>query len=745
VSISNKKKVPSICPYCGVGCGIYLVVSENKIIKIEGDKSHPINGGKLCPKGYYGYEFIYDSARLTYPLIKKGNEFVPVSWTEALTYIAEKLKEIKQKFGPDAIALYSSSKIANEDNYLVQKFARAVIGTNNVDNCARLCHAPSTVGLMMTVGAGASTNSFLELSKYSDVIFIIGSNLTKCHPIIGYHVIKAKTRGAKLIVADPRLTEIAKKADIWLKVPPGYNIPLINSIIHVIIKENLIKKDFVNKYTTGFEDLAKIVEKYTPEYVESLTGIQRESIIKAAYIYGKAEAGAILYSMGITHFTHGTAAVIALVNLALITGNIGRAGTGIFPLRGHNNVQGNCDMGCLPNVLPGYLSINVKENRERFEKKWRVKLPATPGLKITEVLSAILKGQIKAWYIIGANPVMSFPNCDQVRDTLNKLDLLIVQDIFLTETARLADVVLPAACWAERDGTFTNTERRVQLIRKAIDPPGEAKPDWWILAKLAQKMGYKGMNYTHPQEIWDEVRNLLPEKFGGITYTRLEKEKGIIWPCPTEDHPGTPIFYQNGKFLTSSGKAKIYPVEFDVNLSLQETGIKKQNGKEIIIGSISEFPTKEYPFILTTGRRTYHFHTGTLTRKTHAFNRIWPWELVEINPEDAEKLGIEDRDFVKVFNKRGYMIARAWVTDRIPPGVIFTSFHYWESCCNELTNDLCDPLSGTPEYKITTVNIEKISAKEVKKFLEIKKEKYKTELEKITITKLISMIKKKRK
>lgn len=582
----------------------------------------------------------------------------------------------------------------------------------------------------MTLGSGAMTNSIPELSAHSDVIFIIGSNTAECHPLIARHVLKAKERGAKLIVADPRMTEMANKADIWLRVPAGYNIPLINGMINVIIKEGLAKTDFIREHTVGFDELAKAVEEYTPDYVEQLTGIPQKDLVEAARIYGRAQAAAILYCMGITQFIHGTGNVVSVSNLAVITGNLGRPGTGVCALRGQNNVQGACDMGGLPNVLPGYLDVTKEDNRARFEKVWGVKLPSTSGLKLTEVPDAILQDRVRALYVFGENPVMSDPDSDHLRHAFEHLDLLVVQDIFLTETARLADVVLPAACWGEKDGTFNNTERRVQRVRKAVDPPGEAQSDWWIFGMLAQKMGYTGMNYRHPQEIWDELRKLVPEKFGGISYARLEKERGIIWPCPSEDHPGTPILYRGGKFLTASGKANLHPVLFNLGKHDSKQPNNVKGAAKVILGSIAELSDQEYPFTLTTGRRVYHYHTSTMTRKSWAINQVAPEEMIEINPCDAKKLSINDGEYIKVSTRRGSVVARAWVTERVPENTVFMTFHYWEACSNELTNTATDNIAGTPELKVAAAKVEKISPTEAQGIRQEKKEKYLVGLEK---------------
>ncbi len=570
------------------------------------------------------------------------------------------------------------------------------------------------------------TNSIPEISQHTDVIFIIGSNTAECHPLVARHVIKAKERGAKLIVADPRLTEMANKADIWLRVPAGYNISLINGLLHVIVKEKLYNSDFVQNYTEGFDDLEKAVEEYTPAYVEGLTGIPQQDLVEAARLFARARNAAILYCMGVTQFSYGTGTVVSLSNLAVITGNLGRPGTGVNPLRGQNNVQGACDMGCLPNLLPGYLAVTDEGNRARFEKEWHVRLPSKPGLRIPEVADAILGGRVRAAYVFGENPVMSDPDSDHLRHAFEHLDLLVVQDIFLTETARLAHVVLPAACWGEKEGTFTNTERRVQRVRKAVNPPGEARDDWWIFSALAQKMDYGRMNYLHPQEIWDEVRRLVPEKFGGITYSRLEKARGINWPCPAEDHPGTPILYQGGKFATPSGKANLRPVFFDPVRIPEE---KVREFKNALAGKITELPDEDYPFTLTTGRRGYHYHTGTMTRKSWPITQVTPEQLIEINPRDARKLGIEDGDFVRLSTRRGSIAAKAWVTERVPEKTVFTTFHFWEANVNELTINSTDPAACIPEFKVAAAKVEKITPAEFQAILQEKKKKYLVDLE----------------
>ncbi len=720
--------VMTICPYCGTGCSMRLFVEGNQIIEIDADPTHPVSEGELCLKGLYGFKHVADPGRLTTPLMRRGDDFVAVSWDVALDTIAQKLNAIKRESGPDAFALFASARATNEENFISQKFARAVMGTNNVDHCARLCHAPTTVGLAMTLGNGAMTNSIPELGDVSDVIFIIGSNTAECHPLIAKHVLKAKERGAKLIVADPRMTDMANKADLWLRIPLGYDIPLINAMLHVIIKEKLHAADFIRDHTTGFDDVARAVEDYSPESVSKMTGVPAADIISAARIYATAKAAASLYAMGVTQFSCGTGNVVSIANLAVVAGQIGRPGAGVCPLRGQSNVQGACDLGALPNVFPGGKPVTSEPDRIWFEQAWGVPLPRAVGLKVTEVPEAMMSGKVRALFIDGENPMMSDPNTKHFGEALEKLDLLVVADLFMTETARRADIVLPAAGWGEKDGTFTNTERRVQRVRPAVEPPGEAKPDWWIFKNLADRMGYAGMAYEKPQDIWDELRRVVPALYAGMTYDRLDHMHGLAWPCPSEDHPGTSVLHQGGHFGTPSGKAMLKAVLFHPIAVPEE---QRKAFESPIIGHISERPDADYPFMLTTGRRVYHYHTGTMTRKAPLLEQLGPEELIELNPLDAKALAIGEGDYIKVSTRRGAVIAKAWVTERVPPHVVFGTFHYWEASCNEETNaDVLDPLSGIPEYKISAAMVTKSSPAEAKANVAAKRDYYRKDVEK---------------
>ena len=704
-----------------------LSVENGRIVEIKSDASHPVSMGELCLKGYYGYKHVADARRLTTPLIKRNGNFEPASWDDALNYVATRLSAIKQEHGPEAFALFASARATCEDNYAAQKFTRAVMGSNSIDHCARLCHASTVAGLGMTVGSGVMTNTIPEIGNESDVILIIGSNTAECHPLIARQVLKAKARGAKLIVIDPRWNDMANKADIFISMRVGYNIPIINAMIHTIIKENLHKPDFIAAHTTGFDELARSVEDYSPENVQYMTGVPQQTLMEAARLYAKGNAASILYAMGITQFTHGTASVVALSNLALITGQIGRPGAGIAPLRGQNNVQGACDLGALPDVYPGYQRVTDETVAAQFEAAWQAPLSRQPGWRVTQVPHAIETGTLRALFIFGENPLMSDPDSGELRHAFDHLDLIVASDLFLTESARQAHVVLPASGWPEKDGTFINTERRVQRVRQAVPAPGDAKPDWWIFSELAKRMGYAGMDYNNAEAIWNEVRQVAPATFGGIGYARLDSEPGICWPCPDENHPGTPILYKDGVFLTPTQQAALLPVLFNPDELPTQQGIVFEKP---LLGKIAEHVSDAYPFLLTTGRRVQHYHTGTMTRKSPMLEMLSPEELIEVNPADAQELGVSDGDFIRVETKRGHIVARATVTDRVQKRTIFGTFHYWEACCNELTSaGELDPICGIPEYKISAAKVTKSSPTEAKEWLQTISQTYKTELQ----------------
>jgi len=535
-------------------------------------------------------------------------------------------------------------------------------------------------GLVTSFGSGAMTNAIDDIS-HAACILAIGTNTTEAHPIIGFEIKKAARKGSKLIVANPREIELAQQSDIWLRHQPGTDVALIMGLCRVIVDEGLADSSFIAERTENFDAFKDSLKDFSLEHVAQITGVPAEQIAEAARMYATNKPAAIFYAMGITQHSHGTNNVIAIANLAMLTGNIGRPGSGVNPLRGQNNVQGACDMGALPNVYPGYQAVANEAIKEKFETAWNCSLPAKPGLTVTEVIDAANRGQIKAIYILGENPILSEADARHAEEAFRKLEFLLVQDIYLTETAQLAHLVLPGVTFAEKDGTFTNTERRVQRVRKAVEPLADTRPDWWITCQIGQKMGNEGFSFTRPSQIMEEIAWLTPS-YGGISYRRLEKG-GLQWPCPTEEHPGTPILHTE-KF--TRGKGQFVPLEYKPP---------------------AESPDDEYPLLLTTGRSLFHFHTGTMSRKVKGLNVFMGEELVEMNPQDALALGIADGDTVKVTSRRGKVTAKARVTDASPTGVVFMTFHFAESPTNQLTSPALDPIAKIPELKICAVRIEK--------------------------------------
>ncbi|MBA7478174.1 Periplasmic nitrate reductase [subsurface metagenome] len=670
------------CAYCGVGCQIDLNVNPktNKIVRVTSEVGCIPNDGNLCVKGRFAMDFVASEKRLASPLIKRNGEFEKATWDEAINFIAERLTRIKTQNGPDSIAGLSSAKCTNEDNYIFQKFIRAAIGTNNVDHCARLCHASTVAGLARAFGSGAMTNSIDEL-KNAACIFVIGSNTSEAHPVIALNIKEAVVKnGARLIVADPRQIDLVRLAELHLPQKPGTDVALINAMMNVIINENLLDTDFINDRTEGFSELANAVKDFTPEKAEEITTVPAEKIRQAARIYAGASAATIVYSMGITQHTTGTDNVLSLANLSMLTGNVGKESTGVNPLRGQNNVQGACDLGALPNVYPGYQSVEDPAIRAKFENAWSKELPPNKGLTVVEFFHAVETGDIKAIYIMGENPALSDPNLNRTRKALEMVDFLLVQDIFLSETAQYADVVLPSFCFAEKDGTFTNTERRVQRVRAAVTPPGQARSDWQTLCNISTKLGYP-MSYDSAGQIMDEIASVTPI-YGGISFDRIDSV-GLQWPCPDKDHPGTKYLH-NGRF--TRGKGKFHAVRFKAP---------------------AESPDAEFPFVLSTGRQLYQFHTGTMTRKSAAINQVSPTGYVEIHIEDAGKLGIADGDSVEVLTRRGRVSTLAKVTRSIERGWLFMPFHFREGPANMLTIDALDPTAKIPEYKVCAAAIQK--------------------------------------
>ncbi|MBC7234407.1 MAG: formate dehydrogenase subunit alpha [Chloroflexi bacterium] len=682
----NCDYVLTTCPFCGCGCGFYLSTVNGKVTGVEPCFTDRVSQGKLCIKGRRAHEFIHSPDRLTTPLVRRNGRLQAASWAEALDLVADELARIRNVYSPDAIGLLSSAKCTNEENYLMMKLARAVIGTNNVDHCARLCHASTVAGLAAAFGSGAMTNSIPEVAD-AKCILITGSNTIEQHPLIGSRVLEAKEKGATLIVVDPRETPLSAHADYFLRQRPGTDVAWINGFMHVIIREGLHDQAFIDERTEGFEALRQVVAEYTPERVAEITGIPAEALVQAARAYAGAESAMILYSMGITQHTTGTDNVKSVANLAMLTGNLGRPGTGVNPLRGQNNVQGACDMGALPNVYSGYQRVTDAAAREKFERAWGCSLPGEVGLTVVEMMNAAAEGRVRAMYIMGENPMVSDPDIQHVREALEALEFLVVQDIFMSETAALADVVLPGACYAEKEGTFTNTDRTVLRVRKAVDPPGEARPDWQILCEVAGRLASPaGWSYDAPREIMAEIARLTPS-YGGISHERLDRGEVLAWPCPTPDSPGTPYLHKD-RFVR--GRGLFHAIHYR--------------------GS-AERPDEEYPFILTTGRTMFHFHTGTMTRRIGLLNYEQPGAYVEINPADAEALGVANGETVQVASRRGAIEVAALVSERVPKGVVFIPFHFAEAAANVLTNPALDPDAKIPELKVCAVQIAKRSAR----------------------------------
>ena len=677
--MTTTKKVLTTCVYCGTGCGLYLRVDGGRVVGTAPSRSHPVSQGRLCLKGWNAHQFVHHPQRLTNPLIKRNGAFAESTWDEALDLVAERLAGIKQSHGSDSLGILSSAKCTNEDNFVMMKFVRAVLGTNNIDHCARLCHASTVAGMVRAFGSGAMTNSITDI-KGADVIFVIGSNTTEQHPVIAAEMLEAVDNSSKLVIIDPRLIHLSKFADIHLRLKPGTDVALINGLMNVIIGEKLDNTEFIGERTEGFDEMRANLERYTADYVEQITGVPADDLRAAARLYAKAERATILYCMGVTQHTTGTDNVLACANLAMLCGHVGREGTGVNPLRGQQNVQGACDMGALPDYYTGYQRVADEASRQKFEQAWNTRLPASAGLTVVEMMNAAVKKEIRGMYIMGENPIISDPDIRHVKRALDSLDFLVVQDIFLSETAQLADVVLPACSFAEKDGTFTSTERRVQRIRKAVDPVGASRPDWDIICEVARRMGYS-MSYASVEAIMEELAALTPI-YGGIHYDRLD-DFGLQWPCPSRDHPGTNYLH---KEAFSRGKGKFHAVDYLPP---------------------AEMPDEQHPFILTTGRIYYHFHTRTMTGRSETLNREAPEGYIEINPSDARELNIRNGNKVKVSSNRGQVITRALITEMVPPKTVFMPFNFGEAAANTLTNPALDPVAKIPEYKVCAVSVER--------------------------------------
>ncbi|EGC3556509.1 formate dehydrogenase subunit alpha [Salmonella enterica subsp. enterica serovar Newport] len=688
------KKVVTVCPYCASGCKINLVVDNGKIVRAEAAQGKT-NQGTLCLKGYYGWDFINDTQiltpRLKTPMIRRqrGGKLESVSWDEALNYVAERLSAIKAKYGPDAIQTTGSSRgTGNETNYVMQKFARAVIGTNNVDCCARVWHGPSVAGLHQSVGNGAMSNAINEIDN-TDLVFVFGYNPADSHPIVANHVINAKRNGAKIIVCDPRKIETARIADMHIALKNGSNIALLNAMGHVIIEENLYDKAFVASRTEGFEEYSKIVEGYTPESVEEITGVSAQEIRQAARMYASAKSAAILWGMGVTQFYQGVETVRSLTSLAMLTGNLGKPSAGVNPVRGQNNVQGACDMGALPDTYPGYQYVKFPENREKFAKAWGVEsLPAHTGYRISELPHRAAHGEVRAAYIMGEDPLQTDAELSAVRKAFEDLELVIVQDIFMTKTASAADVILPSTSWGEHEGVFSAADRGFQRFFKAVEPKWDLKTDWQIISEIATRMGYP-MHYNNTQEIWDELRHLCPD-FYGATYEKMGELGYIQWPCrdTSDADQGTSYLFKE-KFDTPNGLAQFFTCDW--------------------VAPIDKL-TEEYPMVLSTVREVGHYSCRSMTGNCAALAALADEPgYAQINTADAARLGIEDEALVWVHSRKGKIITRAQVSDRPNKGAIYMTYQWWIGACNELVTENLSPITKTPEYKYCAVRVEPIA------------------------------------
>ncbi len=693
--VKPDKQVRSVCPYCGVGCQLTYNVKDNRILHVDGADG-PSNRGRLCVKGRYGFDYVHHKQRLTKPLIRKPGvpkhadftmdpsnpleHFREASWEEALDLAAGKLKEIRDTHGKGALAGFGSAKGTNEEAYLFQKLVRTGFGSNNVDHCTRLCHASSVVALLEGIGSGAVSNQVNDVAN-AEVIFLIGANPVSNHPVAATWIKNAVKRGAKLIYADPRRSELSRHAAYYLQFKPDTDVALLNAMMHVIVHEGLVNEDFVKSRTVGYDELKKNVEGYSPEAMAPVCGIPAQTIKEVARLYATSKGSMILWGMGISQHVHGTDNARCLIALCLMTGQVGRPGTGLHPLRGQNNVQGASDSGLIPMVFPDYQRVDNKEARARFEKLWGTSLDPKPGLTVVEIVHAALDGKIRGMYVMGENPAMSDPDAHHAREALAKLDWLVVQEIFLTETCYHADVILPATAWPEKDGTVTNTDRMVQIGRKAIEPPGEAKPDLWIIQELARRLGLE-WNYRGPADVFNEMRRAM-NSIAGITWDRLEAEGCVTYPCEQEGDPGQPVVFVEN-FPTATGRAKFVPAD---------------------IIPAAERPDRDFPFVLITGRQLEHWHTGAMTRRASVLDAIEPEPTALVHPLDLEAIGAKAGDVITVESRRGIISLYARADDGTPRGALFIPFCFYEAAANLLTNPVLDPFGKIPEFKYCAVKL----------------------------------------
>ena len=692
---SVDRTVDSICPYCGVGCQLAYHVKDDKLLFVEG-RDGPANHKRLCVKGRFGFDYVHHPHRLTVPLIRRGGApksadlvldpadpstcFREAGWEEALDAAAAGLKKAIDRHGGQALAGFGSAKGSNEEAYLFQKLVRTGFGTNNVDHCTRLCHASSVAALMETVNSGAVSAPFSECAN-SDVIVVIGANPAVNHPVAATFFKNAAKNGAKLIVMDPRGQALERHATHMVKFRPGADVALLNAMMHAIVEEDLTDRQFIDGYTEGFAEMKAHLEKFPPEKMAAHAGVDAETIRHLARLYAKAENAIIFWGMGISQHVHGTDNARCLIALSLMTGQIGRPGTGLHPLRGQNNVQGASDVGLIPMMYPSYRSVADPDARADFEKLWKTPLDPAPGLTVVEIMNAIRAGKIRAMYIMGENPAMSDPDAQHAREALAALDHLVVQDLFLTETAFHADVVLPASAFPEKDGTFTNTNRQVQMGRKALPLPGDARQDLWIIQEIARRIGLD-WRYDGPADVFAEIRECIAP-MRGITWDRLTREHSVTYPVDREDEPGRDVIFEDG-FPTASGRGKFVPAELEPP---------------------DEPPDDDYPLVLTTGRLFEHWHTGAMTRRSEILDRIEPEAAAALAPNELRERGIAPGDRIRVETRRGAIELRARADRDVPDGMVFIPFCYAEAAANVLTNPALDPVGKIPEFKLCAARI----------------------------------------
>jgi len=690
------KKVPSVCPYCGVGCQLTYHVNDNTIVRVEG-RDGIANRERLCVKGRFGFDYVAHPQRLTKPLIRKPGmpkdaDFVmdpanplavfrEATWEEALDLAGGTLAKIRDARGGGALAGFGSAKGSNEEAYLFQKLVRTGFRSNNVDHCTRLCHASSVAALLEGIGSGAVSNPVMDVLK-ADVVLLIGANPVVNHPVAATWIKNAAKAGTKLILADPRRSELARHAAYYLQFKPDTDVALLNAMMHTIVEEGLVSRSFIDDRTSGFEELKKNLEGHSPEAMAPVCGIPAETIREVARLYATSKGSMILWGMGISQHVHGTDNARCLIALSMMTGQVGRPGTGLHPLRGQNNVQGASDAGLIPMMYPDYRRVDNAGARDSFESLWGQSLDPNPGLTVVEIMDAVHAGKIRGMYIMGENPAMSDPDVHHARGALAALEMLVVQDIFLTETAYLADVILPASAFPEKTGTFTNTDRLVQLGRQALEPPGEARQDLTIIIQMAKRLGLD-WRYADVSEVFDEMRTAMPS-IAGITWERLERESAVTYPCENEGDPGTRVVFTEN-FPTDSGRGKFVPAK---------------------VIPAAEQPDSEYPFVLITGRQLEHWHTGSMTRRTEVLDAIEPDPVASLHSLDLAAMNVPPDGLITVESRRGRISLRARADDGTPRGAVFIPFCYYEAAANLLTNPVLDPFGKIPEFKYCAVRVE---------------------------------------